>query len=139
MEGITLILGILGFVLILLYLFKILKPESERNAAVDVLRLMLLLAAIGTLILIPKATIDDQYVCQPVINETHMEGDNTTYVYSNYCYIKNGSTPAIFTEAVGWIYRILMTYLVGYLAWRALLWLFESFGWRLKGGNDEKE
>lgn len=160
MSSIVLMAGIGIFSFLLLYMFYILKDNKQQ----ELFKFFLLLTALGVLILIPKAAIDDQTTCEIVLNDTqeiYRYGDNyssyhwdytsplpsvsdvnlfhrnTTYNYDTYCYTKAGNTPTIFNRAVAVFYWISMTYIFIFISWMVLKYLFESFGMRMS--KDEEE
>lgn len=159
MSSIVLMLGIGIFSFLLLYMFYILKDNKQQ----ELFKFFLLLAALGVLILIPKAALDDQTICNIVVNDTqevytygnnytgyHWDYEspnpsvtdvnlfhkNITYNYGTYCYTTNGNTPTIFNRAVAVFYWISMVYIFLFISWMALKYLFESFGMRMS--NEEK-
>lgn len=137
-SGIVTIIGLVGFIFILLYLFKILKQDKDYDVAVDIFRLILLFVALGSLILIPKISLDNQTVCETVVaNSTYVNSTFTDYDYNHYCYNRSDATPNTFFKSVSFSWYIIMIFVIGFLAWRALIFLFESFGWKMKRGQND--
>jgi Na+/melibiose symporter-like transporter len=115
--------GIISF--LLMYFAKAIEKEEGHF----LLRYLAYSLAIVLFILIAKGAIDAKNVCEPVINQTELVGNTTSYTYGTYCYNKTSSTSAsLLYKIANWVFILYLAYVMLFL----IYWLFmkvQSF-WR---------
>lgn len=120
-------MGIVSFVL--LYFSQ--TFDGKKHPA---LKLLVLIFALAMIILIPKMTIDDQYVCETVVdNSTEISTTKTHYDYTSYCFYRTENTPQTFYKTVLWTYRLFAAYIIVYLMYLALIAMRDSIKGRPGG------
>lgn len=109
---ITTIIGVIGVVGILFFFANQLDKEYS------ILRLLVILFGVTLLLLVPKAMIDSQTVCETVVaNSTKVSASITSYEYEDFCYQRTENTPVIFMRVLGTFYSLLFTYILLYTLW----------------------
>jgi hypothetical protein len=119
--ALALVVGLVGVVALLLYLMNSLDDDKHL-----ILKLILLFASMSFLLLIPKAGIDSQEECYPVISSEDTVGAITSYNYTTYCTTTNSSTGLSFLENTQRLYWIFIGYAVVFLAVWAMIKLYDS-------------
>lgn len=106
------IIGILG-VIGVLFLFA-----NQLDKEYAVLRLIVILFGVTILLLVPKAMIDAQTVCETIVtNSTEVSSTVTAYEYEEFCYQRPETTPSTFWKVLGTFYAVFLTYIMLYLMW----------------------
>lgn len=122
MSGLTLVvgLGIVGLLLMLLF-FKLGEGEGERSHWI--LQVLMLGFIVGVMVLIGKATMDDQDNCSWLTNSTTVTGNTTSYTHVYTCNDNANNTARTFYDVTVWILRIVGIYILLYFAWSAFNYL----------------
>lgn len=122
MDSLAFIFGI-GVVSFIFLYFSQSFDEKKHPA----LKLLMLMFALALVILVPKVTIDDQHICETVVdNSTEVSSTITSYEYTYFCYYRTESTPDTFYRIVLWTYRLFIAYIITYLAYLAVTSLRDS-------------
>lgn len=117
MDMIASILGI-GILLFLL-MYTAFKLDEQHT----LLKFLLFMLFLFGLIFLPKAMLDDSDYCSIEVNTSTVTYNTTAYTYMRTCTTNPHSTPELLTSFVTWSQRLVVTYLLLFLAWRALLFL----------------
>lgn len=121
MEALATIIG-LGLASFMLFFFS-----SQLEDKHGLLKLLSLFFTLAMLILIPATLLNAQTVCETVVNTTTVNGNSTTYDYTNYCYENENNTNGLFYNAILWFYRLFIAYVFIYLGWESLQALMNSY------------
>lgn len=99
-----------GVVVLSLFIFSSLIDKEKHKY----LRTILLLIGVPLLFLIPGNLVQQQEVCDVVINSTNYNGSHTYYDYDTFCYEKNDNsgTFAVVMSVVVLIFAIYVIFMV---------------------------
>lgn len=93
--------------------------------------LILVFFMVGSLLILPKMVIDSYAVCEPVVANTTVAGNLTTYEYARYCFERPEGTGVTFYNLATTMFYLFIGYFVVYLGFWAMLKLRDS----VKGGK----
>jgi len=100
-------IGIAAFILVF-WVFQFDRKEHF------LLQLLTSLFFISLLVLLGKAAIDQNEVCDIVVNQTIDDGSAVTYDYDRVCFEKGSNTGTTFFKTTVWFQRIFITYIIFY-------------------------
>lgn len=106
--GLTLVVSVAVFGILLLILNNSLKDKPEQIP----LKIFIYFFVVFSFIILGKAGIDDQTVCQPVVNYTvdNSTDNSTSFYFDRYCYERDESTGQTFFRLVMWFVIIFYLY-----------------------------
>lgn len=123
------IVTVLGIGLVCAVLLALIyKLDDEKHL---ILQLIFIFFIFATLLLIPKAALDENTVCEVVTANETLVGNVTSYQHTTYCYEKNDSTNSSFLTVTQRLYYLVIGYTIVYLAIAAFIYLYNS----VKGGR----
>lgn len=115
-NGLVFILGI-GIAAGLLYLVMHALDEEKHG----ILKFLMMMSILALLLMMPKAFVDAQSICETVVsNSTAVNSSTTMYTYESFCFTNTTTTPGTFMNVMFWIYRAFIAYIIVYLAIQAL-------------------
>lgn len=120
MDSLVMVIGIGVISFFLLYFANTIDKEHY------LLKLLSLFFAVGILIFIPKVALDSRTTCEPVIANTTIADNTTSYSYTSFCFDTDETSPASFHGSVVWFYRIFMAYVIVALMYYALMSLGDA-------------
>lgn len=118
---------------IILFLLLLLHQLLDSNKHLILQLLMFVFILPVALILVPKAAIDSQTVCEPVIDFTNTVGGFHYYNYTTYCYDRPETTAQTLFTVSNVMFYLVVGYLIVYLAFWGLKKLIDST--KTKGGG----
>lgn len=119
MDGVTLIFGIA--VLLFLVLYTAFSLEQKHF----LLKVLLVAVAFFSMVLIPKAALDNQDYCEVVVSGANITTANyTAYDYERQCFDNDNTTTLTFFRGALWFGRFILAYLFIYV-------IYEFWGERI--------
>ena len=119
-DALAVVLGVGIASFVMFYLVSHLQEEHF------LLKLLTIFFVLAMALLIPKALMDSNTICEPVVNSTNVTGNLTTYTYMDYCYSSESEAGFTFLKGMMWFYRLFIAYVILFLGYQALLKLKES-------------
>ena len=102
-----------------LFTYVMFKLENGHG----LLKLFFFFAVIFLILLLPKIAIDESSYCEILTNTTTLTANTTAYTYERVCFTNTKTTANTFLSSIVWAQRIIITYMILYLAFTALKFL----------------
>ncbi len=110
MDGVTLIFGIGTLLFLVLYTAFSLEQKHF------LLKVLLVAVVFFSMVLIPKAALDNQNYCDIVVSGANISIVNyTSYTYKRECFDNNNNTTNILFNGATWFARFVAVYLIVYI------------------------
>jgi len=100
-------IGIAAFILVF-WVFQFDKKEHF------LLQLFTSMFVILLFVLLGKAAIDQDQVCDVVVNQTVDDGSKVSYTYDRVCFENENNTGNTFYKTLVWFQRVFFTYIIFY-------------------------
>lgn len=120
------VVAIIGVLVILLLLHNLL--DTKKHMIFQLLILVFVMT--GALLILPKAVIDAQTICEPVVNISVVTGATTTNTYSTYCYARPETTGQTFYNISTTMFYLFIGYFIVFLAFWSFMKLRDSVSGR---------
>lgn len=123
--------SIVGVFVVGYLLFKLMDSlDDEKHVYI---KLVMMFGILSLLLLVPKALIDGNTTCEPVLNHTTTYVNDTNYFYTSYCIENTKGTANTFFGITNTLFKIVIGYTIIALALASFYKLFMS--WKRRGGR----
>lgn len=116
------VVAIIGVLIVLLLLHNIL--DTKKHMIFQLLILVFIMT--GALLILPKAVIDSQTVCEPVIDQIEVIGVFSYYNYTDFCYSRPETTGQTFYNITTTMFYLFIGYFIVFLAFWSFMKLSDS-------------
>lgn len=119
-HALTVIIGVTAVCALFLFMMSRLTEQHL------VLQLLVMIFVLSAIMLIPKAAMDAQTVCEAVVNTSTTSGSTTAYTYQDFCYDRPEGTAESFLQLTQRMYYLVLAYAFVFFAVTAIAWLYRS-------------